>query len=102
MNVVTERNFDEVYPREVRDAYWDKVERCLERVFGKSRALADAYRRNLDGAPYSEQILVYHQEPIELAADLAGVGEITAAHQQTYLEISGGSEPARPGWPDRP
>ncbi len=29
MNVVTERNFQEMYPREIRERYWRLVERSL-------------------------------------------------------------------------
>lgn len=102
MNVVTERNFEQVYSREIRDAYWERVARSLERVFGRTRDLAEDYRRKVDSAPASEQILVYHQEPIELAADLAGIAEITSEQQQRYLEIAEDTEPPAMGWPDRP
>jgi hypothetical protein len=71
-------------------------------VFGQSHALADTYRKEIDSAPPSEQILAYHQEPIEVAADLAGIAEITPDQQQIYREIAGGTEPSRAGWPDRP
>jgi hypothetical protein len=102
MNVVTERNFDQVYTRDVRDAYWEQVARSLERVFGQNRALADTYRQEIERAPTSEQILVYHQEPIEVAADLAGVTQITPDQQKIYIEIAGDTEPPRAGWPDVP
>jgi hypothetical protein len=100
MNVVTERNFDEVYPRRMRDIFWEKVERSLVEVFGKPRSLAAAHRSEVETAPVPEQILVYHQEPIELAADLAGIAEITTEQQWKYVEICEGTEPPRPGWPD--
>ncbi len=99
MNVVTERNFDQVYSRAVRNSYWERVGRSLEQIFGKPRSLAHAHRKVVESAPSSEQIMVYHQEPIELAADLAGVSEITPEQQRQYIEISGGTEPPRSGWP---
>ena len=102
MNVVTERNIDHVYSRDVRDTYWEQVARSMERVFGKNRALADTYRQEIERAPASEQILVYHQEPIEVAADLAGIIEITPDHQRIYIEIADDTEPRQTGWPDRP
>ena len=46
--------------------------------------------------------MVYHQEPIEVAADLAGVSEITPEQQRQYIEICEGTEPSQPGWPDTP
>jgi hypothetical protein len=45
---------------------------------------------------------VYHQEPLEVAADLAGVDDITLDQQQIYIEIAGDTEPPRVGWPDKP
>jgi hypothetical protein len=102
MNVVTERNFDQVYSRAVRDLYWEKVERSLEQIFQKPRSLAQAHRKDVERAPSSEQIMVYHQEPIELAADLAGASEITPEQQRQYIEICEGTEPFGPGWPDAP
>jgi hypothetical protein len=102
MNVVTEQNFDQLYSRDVRDAYWELVARSLEQVFGRNRTLADPYRKEIDHAPPSEQSLAYHQEPIEVAADLAGIAEITPDQQQIYREIAGDTAPSRTGWPDRP
>lgn len=102
MNVVTERNFDEVYPRKVRDIFWEKVERTLVEIFGKARELAASHRADIETAPQPEQILVYHQEPIELAADLAGVDEITEQQQWKYIEICEETEPPHFGWPDVP
>ena len=102
MNVVTERNFDQVYSPEIREAYWRRVTRSLEQIFGQPRALADTYRRQIEAAPVSEQILVYHQEPLDLAAELGGVTEITPEQQQAYMDISEDTEPPRAGWPDKP
>jgi hypothetical protein len=102
MIVVTERNFDQVYSRDIRDAYWERVARSLERVFGKNRNLAEDYRRQVEDAAPAEQMLVYHQEPLEVAADLAGVREITTEQQQTYLQIAEDTEPPLAGSPDRP
>jgi hypothetical protein len=93
VNVVTERNFGQVYSRDVRDAYWERVARSLERVFGQNRSLADSYRKEIERAPPAEQILVYHQEPIEVAADLAGIAEITPDQQQIYRAISQATRP---------
>ena len=102
MNVVTERNFDQVYSRDIRDAYWELVARSLEQVFGPKPHLGRHYRKEIDSAPPSEQILAYHQEPIEVAADLAGIAEITADQQQIYRAGTGDTEPPQAGWPDRP
>jgi hypothetical protein len=102
MNVVTERNFDQVYSREIRDAYWERVARSLERVFGRNPDMAEDYRRKIEHAAPAEQMLVYHQEPLEVAADLAGIREISAEQQQTYLQIAEDTESPVAGSPDRP
>jgi hypothetical protein len=102
MNVVTERNFSEMYPREIREAYWDNVRRSLVQIFGAPGSLADAYWTRIETAPASEQLMVYHQEPIDVAADLAGVSEISPAQQELYIEICCETEPPRRGWPDSP
>ena len=101
MNVVTVRNFREVYPEEVRERYWETVERSLEKVFGRPPEAARRYRElvETDETPCAEQILVYHQEPITVAADLAGE-TITPEHQRIYREICGRDEPTRKGLPD--
>ncbi|MGA8381888.1 MAG: hypothetical protein WB710_12260, partial [Stellaceae bacterium] len=94
--------FEQAYPREIREAYWEKVQRSLEQIFHRPGSLAQVHRRDVAGAPLSEQIMVYHQEPIEVAADLAGVSEITPEQQRQYIEICEGTEPSQPGWPDTP
>ena len=59
---------------------WDMVGEALDRVFAQDNAdLANeyharlnAYRRSLENASTMELLLVYHAEPLDVAADLAG------------------------------
>jgi hypothetical protein len=101
MNVITEQNFGDVYPEEVRERYWRTVERSLKEIFGESPDAARRYRQLVDNdeTPVAEQILVYHQEPLNVAADLAGIKEVTVFHQEKYREICGSEEPAHFGIP---
>jgi hypothetical protein len=101
MNVVTERNFDQVYSQDVRDAYWEQVALARAGVRPKSH-LGRHLPAGDRACPPSERILVYHQEPLVVAVDLAGVDEITPDQQQIYIEIAGDTEPPRVGWPDKP
>jgi hypothetical protein len=52
--------------------YWDLVKRTLEEIFGVDPAHADALRREVKTWPAQEQLLFYHAEPLDVAADLAG------------------------------
>jgi len=48
-----------------------------------------------------KQMLVYHEEPLKVAADLIGV-EISEEHLRIYRELVGSDEPTPPGFPDKP
>jgi hypothetical protein len=56
--------------------YWQVVELCLVEVFQLPRATAKSrlatYRADLEKTGLAADPLVYHQEPINTAADLAG------------------------------
>ncbi len=76
--------FDSAVPsdafRKSETRYWDMVGEALDRVFAQDNAdLANeyharlnAYRRSLENASTMELLLVYHAEPLDVAADLAG------------------------------
>lgn len=83
MVVVTERNFDDVVTPSMRGEFWRRVERALVEIFGKSADLLDAYRLRSEGARGLGQILVFHDEPLQIAADLAG-DVITDQHIDAY------------------
>jgi hypothetical protein len=101
-NVVTERNFNEVFPPEQRQRFWDRVKRSLDEVFETSSVTADLYRQEVEDAPVGEQILVYHDEPLKVAADLARVQTVSGAQLEKYRELVQSTEPAVVGLPDTP
>ena len=71
MPYVDARNFDDLFPRSVRDEFWRRVKFSLARHFEAKDALADAYRQSIENVTIEEQLLVYHRSPLGIAADLA-------------------------------
>ncbi len=57
------------YPK--MDAYWELVKKTLCDVFHAESGDADTLRRELSDRPAEEQLLFYHAEPLDVAADLA-------------------------------
>lgn len=101
-DVVTERNFERVYPKTVRDRFWRGVTRSLTEVFKRPTASATRYRKKIELLPVRQQVFVFHEEPLKVAADLAGVTEITEDQQRQYRELIASDEPLVPGLPDSP
>lgn len=52
--------------------YWTAVRETLRHLYDADPRLADHYRRRLEDAEPQERLLVYHNEPLDVAADLAG------------------------------
>ncbi len=101
-DVVTERNFDRVFPPEKRRKFWERVERALDEVFQTPTGAAQTYRKAVEKAPIEEQLLVYHDEPLKVAADLIGEHSISEDQLKKYRELIESSEPILPAWPDSP
>ena len=101
-DVVTERNFDKVFSREKRQRFWDRVKRSLDEVSHSPPAAADRYRKEVEAAPVREQLLVYHDEPLKVAAELAGIKRVSERHLKKYRELVESTEPSVAGLPDRP
>ncbi len=53
------------------DAYWELVKKTLSDVFQADIGVVDALRKELNDLPAEEQLLFYHAEPLDVAADLA-------------------------------
>ena len=85
MPYVDARNFDELFPRPVRDEFWRRVKYSLARHFEAKEVMADKYRRAIEGATIDEQLLVYHKSPLGIAADLAG-RDVTDDELRKYYE----------------
>jgi hypothetical protein len=85
MTTVTDSNFHDLVTREMRNDFWYRVRRAMSDIFHADPKLADTYRRAVEAAdtPLSEQIVVYHDEPLQIAADLAGVN-LTDQHIDMY------------------
>jgi hypothetical protein len=84
--VVNERNFSEVLTEEMRAEYWRRVKRALTEIFGAASDLADAYRAKIEQAPVLGQMLAYRDEPLQIAADLAG-GTVTGHEVSLYRDM---------------
>jgi hypothetical protein len=69
-----------VYPR--RDEYWRVVERTLDNVFNGNPTNARRLRQEIDTLSDDEQLIFYHAEPLDVAADLADVTPSSAQVQQ--------------------
>jgi len=81
-----------VWKSGTEEAFWRTVERCLVEFFGfgesaATRRVAD-FRVALDHAKLSQPQIVYHDEPINLASDLAGKSvSLDAVSAETYRKI---------------
>lgn len=95
--IVNENNFDAVYPQHVREKFWRQVEQTMERVFEKSSEPLAGFREATEEAPIGERILVFHDEPLKIAADLLEIEEETISdHQlQRYRELIGAEKPSQ-------
>jgi hypothetical protein len=65
-----------------KDEYWRVVERTLENVFSGNPTDAHRLRQGIDTLSDEEQLLFYHAEPLDVAADLADVTPSSAQVQQ--------------------
>ncbi len=55
------------------DAYWDLVRWTLSEIFGKSTEAVDDLQQSVSEASVDYQIVCYHDNPFNVAADLAEV-----------------------------
>jgi hypothetical protein len=104
MDVVTERNFDTVFPAAVRERYWTELDRVLVEILQvpavDAREVVGAYRESLETAPAREQILAYHDGTLMVADELAGKTEINPAMLVQYARLIDPNMPAQRGLPD--
>jgi hypothetical protein len=96
MTVITDRNFDGVVSTDMVEEYWYRVRRALTDVIGRPADLADDYRTNSADRHGSDRMWLYRDEPLQLAADLAG-HELTAGDADRYAQLF--PEPILPGQP---
>jgi len=93
MSVVEPTQVVDVAFRNMEARFWRTVAETLGRVFANGPEQAvdfcrrlETYREQLARASAEEQLLVYHSEPLDVAADLAGA-KITRNHIDAYLEL---------------
>lgn len=70
--------------------FWDLAAATLEQVFHEpeARSRVDQYRRVVEGeTPPGERLLVYHDSPLQIAADLAGVEEVGEEQARRFLVL---------------
>jgi hypothetical protein len=72
MAYVNERNFDAMITPAMRQEFWGRVKRSLHEIYGASPDLVDGYRDDVESSPPLGQMLAFHDEPVQIAADLAG------------------------------
>jgi hypothetical protein len=88
VSYVNESNFDTAFPVPARDEYWRRVKYALRHYFNTGEAVADRYREAVESASSSvgEQLLVYHEDPFSLAADLADARATMDQHRNAYSQ----------------
>jgi hypothetical protein len=105
-DVVTERNFKDVFPEPVRDRYWEQVRLVAVTIFNmpndEARRAVNGYRASLenDTVPVREQILAYHEGSLWVAAELAGVSDVTPEMLKRYAQLIEPTIPEVRGLPD--
>ncbi len=71
--------------------YWDLVKKSLHGIFHvnptRTDALVDTLRKNITTWPAQEQLLFYHAEPLNIAADLVGERP-TETQTQDYIKLA--------------
>ena len=87
MTYVNESNFDAVVPKTMRDEFWARVRGSLRDVFNADPRLADKYRKMIEQGTLREQIMVYHDHPLNIAADLAGQKNVGDEQFEKYDEL---------------
>ncbi len=87
MSYVNESNFDTVVPKSMRDEFWARVRGTLRDVFNADPRLGDKYRKMIEKGTLREQIMVYHDHPLNIAADLAGHKDVRDEQFKKFDEL---------------
>ena len=84
MPAVNAQNFEAVLTPDMRDEFWRRVKFSLRHFFGETEDLADRYRDMVEAYPIGQQLLVYHDDPLKIAAELAGADATWQQHADDY------------------
>jgi hypothetical protein len=87
MSYVNHTNFDRAFPPPMRDEFWKRVKYAMRTYFNADERVADRYRQAIEGGSIGEQLLVYHEDPFGLAADLAGARGTMNQHFDDYQRV---------------
>jgi hypothetical protein len=70
------------------DRYWNFLSETLSRVFGRSDAvnLVGIIRKNVEASPCQEQLLFFHSEPLDIAAEFTQT-EVDSILVSKYLSL---------------
>lgn len=80
------------YSQTERDKYWLMVKKTLQRIFHEKPDCADALREEISKLPLEEELVIYHDEPLNVAANLAGTRP-SKDQVREYLALA-----AKMGW----
>ncbi len=93
MPAIDHQNFDAMMPPELRDEFWRRVKFALRHFYGSTGDLADEYRETIEKSSVLGQLLVYHMDPLHIAADLVdapdGGAQFASAFRQRYPDPFG-------------
>lgn len=82
MAALTAENFDTLFPQSERDKHWKLTERVMKEVLGASAddlAHLAQCKEQIAGAPtFLGKALIYHDDFVEMARQMVGVGELSA------------------------
>ena len=70
MPAISDMTFMSLATPELRQEFWRRVKYAVEQIYNGDPAVVDAYRRQVDDATAAEQMLVYREEPLQVASDL--------------------------------
>ena len=102
MGVVTTSNFSQLFPEAARHDFWHKVELTVRDVFHGPTSVVSSFKNKMQEAPIEEQMLVFGEEPLKVAADLvrADLDHFTEDQWTKYRRLIGSKEPDGDALPD--
>src|SRR5438270_377125 len=88
MTIITEENFPSAYASWA-EKFWSEVDWLVTSILDGDRGMVRQYERDVRDGPIGEQILTYHDAPLNVALDLVGQRELTASQRDMLTRIGG-------------
>jgi hypothetical protein len=88
MTAIDPKNPGDELWRSIEESYWERVAETVRKVFSGNPDLVRSFRRQLEIADPLERSLIMHEDPLDLASDIAGQ-TVTEQHQHLYEELFG-------------